>query len=208
MSLRNTPLPLSDSSLLRLSPVSSANLGEHSLPTRDLVATIERWDGKQVAEYLSSFNRDEFDRNGRPPGFNILSRRLLFRQDRSRHYPDPSNLPETERQLFGDCGSSAFDKALVAMVGPCLVGIVYCEWLQFKQNETFWGYNLSFVDVHESWREQGIGSALITQLNTEPWLKGRHFCLTSYTMLGQERIAHVIERELRSQEFSIKQPWY
>jgi hypothetical protein len=27
-------------------------------------------------------------------------------------------------------------------------------------------------------------------------------------MLGQERIAHIIERELTSKEFFVQQPWY
>jgi len=202
------PSPFADSALLSLPPVRHTNLAEHCLPNRDIVMTVGRWDVGQVAHYLSSFDRNEFDRNGRPPGFAILSRRIISRHERSRHYPEPSDLPEEQRQPYGDCGSSRFDKALVALVGPCLVGIVYCEWLYFKRDEPFWGYNLSFIDVHESWREHGIGSALIKQLNSEPWLKGRNFCLTSYTLLGQERIAHVIDRELTSTEFALKQPWY
>lgn len=208
MSHPYTPPPLTDSALLRLPPVSQTNLAEHCLPRRDIVVTLERWDVGQVARYLASFDRNEFDQNGRPPGFDILNRRLISRQERCRHYPNPSELPDAQRQPYGDCGSSAFDKALVALVGPCLVGIAYCEWLYLKRDEDFWGYNLSFIDVHQSWREHGIGTALIKQLNSEPWLKGRNFCLTSYTLLGQERLAHVIERELTSTEFTLKQPWY
>lgn len=208
MSQRSIPPPLTDSALLGLPPVSHTNLAEHCLPHRDIVMTIERWNGGEVARYLSSFDRSEFDKNGRPPGFDILNRRLISRQDRSRHYPDPSEVPENQRQPYGDCGNSNFDHALAALVGPCLVGIVYCEWLYFNRDEPFWGYNLSFVDVHQSWRGHGIGTALIKQLNSEPWLTGRNLCLTSYTLLGQERLAHVIDRELTSTEFALKRPWY
>jgi predicted N-acetyltransferase YhbS len=97
---------------------------------------------------------------------------------------------------------------VVALAGPCLVGIVYYEWLQFKRAEIFWGYKLSFVDVHESWRENGIGSTLVKHLNSEPWLKGRNLCLTSYTELGEARIAHVIDRELTSTDVTMQHPWH
>jgi GNAT superfamily N-acetyltransferase len=72
----------------------------------------------------------------------------------------------------------------------------------------FWGYNLSFVDVHEAWRGHGIGSSLVKHLNHEPWLKGKTLCLTSYTELGQKHLAHVIDREITSTDFLVKQPWY
>ena len=117
-------------------------------------------------------------------------------------------LPDNQRQPYGDCQSANFDQALAAIVRPCLVGIVYCEWSYFKRDEAFWGYNLSCVDVHQSWRGHGIGTALIKQLNSEPWLTGRNLCLTSYTLLGKERLAHVIDRELTSMKFAVTQPWY
>lgn len=199
---------LSDSALLKTPLVASGSIAELRLPHRDIVLTVERWDSRQVAEYLLSFNLREFDHNGRPPGFDILNRRLLVRQHKSAYYPDPATLPESQRQSHGECGSVAFDKALVARVGPCMVGILYCEWLRLERDETFWGYNLSFVDVHESWRGNGIGSSLIRHLNKEAWLQGKNLCLTCYTALGQERLAHVVARELTSTEFAIKQPWY
>jgi hypothetical protein len=199
---------LSDRDLLRLPLVGPASMVELSLPRRDIVMTVERWTSWQVAEYLLSFNVRDFNQNGRPPGFDLLSRRLLIRQHKSGHYPDPSTLPEPQRQPYGLCGSVEFDKALVARVGPCMVGILYCEWLRLERDETFWGYNLSFVDVHESWRGNGIGSSLIRHLNKEPWLQGKNLCLTCYTALGQERLAHVVARELTSTEFALKQPWY
>ena len=208
MTHHSPPTNIPQGALLQTSPVSQNTLEEMRLPRRGIAVTIDRWASHQVAAYLSSFGIEEFDRNGRPPGFKILSRRILSRQFRSLPYPAPSELPVEQQQPFGQCGSFEFDRALVALVGPCLVGIVYCEWLRFKREETFWGYNLSFVDVHESWRGNRISSALIAKLNNEPWLKGRHLCLTSYTELGQERIAHVISRELTSPDFSIKQPWY
>lgn len=208
MSRFSTPPALTDSALLRLPPINSENSTEANLPGRDTLFSVERRTSHQIAHYLSSFGLREFDHNGRPPGFSILSRRLIARHHTSRYYPDPLELPEAQQQPYGNCGSVEFDKALCAMVGPCLIGIVYCEWMLFKRDETFWGYNLSFVDVHASWRENGIASALIKRLNIEPWLAGKNLCLTSYTGLGQERIAHVVTRELTSTNYTLKQPWY
>lgn len=199
---------LSDAALLKLPLVAPQSIAELTLPRRDIVLTVERWNSRQVADYLISFNLREFDHNGRPPGFDILNRRLLTRQHKSAYYPDPATLPESQRQSHGDCGSVNFDKAIVARVGPCMVGILYCEWLRLPRDEPLWGYNFSFVDVHQSWRGNGIATSLVRHLNTEPWLKGKNLCLTCYTALGQERLAHVLARELTSTEFTIKQPWY
>ena len=207
MSQRSTPPPLADSAVLGLATVSHTHLAEHCLPHRDIVLTIERWNGGEMARYLSSLDRGEFEQNGRPPGFDFLTRRLISRQDRPRLYPGPSELPDNQRQPYGDCQSANFGQSLAAIVRPCLVGIEHCEWVYVTRDDAFWGYNLSFVDVHQSWRGHGIGTALINQLNSKPWLTGRTLCLTSYTLLGQERLAHVIDGELTSTEFAGKQPW-
>ena len=67
-------------------PRFHTHLAEHCLPHRDIVLTIERWNGGEVARYLSSFDRGEFDQNGRPPGFDILNRRS------SRDRIDPASI--------------------------------------------------------------------------------------------------------------------
>ena len=203
MSQRSTPPPLTDSALLRLAPVSHTNLAEHCLPDRNIVLTIERRNGGQVARYLWSFDRGEFFKT------DVLqnSTSLLVASSRDRIDPAPSELPDNQRQPYGDCQSANFNQALAVIVGPRLVGTVYCEWLYVTTDDAFWGYNLSFVDEHLSWRGHGIGTALIKQLNSEPWLTGRNICLTKYTLLGQERLTHVFDRDLTSTEFAVKQSW-
>jgi hypothetical protein len=174
---------------------------EVSLKRSSALAEVGVWGLRQLAEFLRGYTPREFDAQGRPPGFSLLNQRFVSRFHRSEPYPDPATLPDWQRQSSGAQPSSKFDRAIVATVGPCLAGILYCEWKHFKGESSFWGYHLAFVDVHESWRGLGIASILIRELDKQPWLQGRILQLSSYTREGYETLRPVIGRELRAQSY-------
>ena len=166
-----------------------------------MLAHIDVWNVRQVASYLSGFDAKELDSHGRPPGFALLNERFISRARSSESYPDPSTLPLWQRQPHGECPSSTFDRAIVAQVGPCVTGILYCEWMRMRNGDPFWGYHLAFVDIHKSWRGLGLASALFRDLDSQEWLRGKILQLSSYTREGSQHLRHVIRRELKADEY-------
>jgi GNAT superfamily N-acetyltransferase len=166
---------------------------------------LEKWSGREVRAFLLSFEPEAFDSQGRAPGFSILNRRFIHREYHSDVYPDPYVCPPWQRQSFGECRSGEFDRALIARVGPCVVGILCCQWKQISidDKQRFWAYQLAFVDVHESWRDRGLSSALIRELDKQEWLRGKILHLSSYTPEGFRRLRKVVSRELRAEEYIV-----
>lgn len=183
--------------------------GECSLKGSLAIASIELWDGRQVSEFLRGFEADAFDSHDRPPGYALLNRRIVSRGESSEVYPNPESCHPWQRQATGGRQSGEFDRALVARIGPCVAGILYCDWKKVpSESGPFWAYHLPFVDVHESWRGRGIASALIRDLDSQEWLRGKILQLSSYTRDGYEKLRHVISRSLRAEEYIVLHPEY
>lgn len=190
------------------SKASSGSRGEYALKGVPAIASVEVWNVRQVREFLLGFDPGAFDRHGRPPGFSLFNRRFITREQCSDVYPEPHSCPEWQRQSIGGRRSGAFDRALVARVGPVVAGILYCEWRQIKSDCSFWAYHLAFVDVHESWRDRGISSALLRELDKQEWLRGKILQLSGYTCDGATKLRKVVSRELKAEEYMVLDPEY
>ena len=173
-----------------------------------LTPAVQSWVLADVEAFLRSFSPEQFDSKLRTCGFGILGRRFLKRGIVAEEYPDPEGLPCWQRQERGGCSSSTFDRALVARVGPDIVGIVYCEWLRMPGETSAWVYALSMVDVHEAWRGRGVATTLLRELNKQPWLSDKILWLTGFTPLGRERLPSVLKRELSAETYIVLAPAY
>lgn len=173
-----------------------------------LALSVLSWRLADVEAFLRSFSPEQFDSKGRPPGFDILNRRFLNRGVVAEKYPEPESFPCWQRQERGARSSSTFDRALVAQVGPEIVGIVYCEWLRMPGENAPWVYALSMVDVHEAWRGRGVATALLRALDEQPWLSDKILWLNGFTPLGRERLPSVLKRELAAQNYIVLAPTY
>lgn len=181
---------------------------EFSLKGVPAIAALEVWAVRQVKEFLLGFDQKALNSNDRPPGFSIFNRRFITRERYSEVYPDPDTCPLWQRQPTGGRCSGEFDRALVARVGPCVAGILYCEWKQIGVDRKFWAYHLAFVDIHESWRDRGLSSALIRELDKQEWLRGKILQLSGYTPEGLTKLRNVISRELKAEHYMVLHPEY
>ncbi len=164
-------------------------------------ASIEDWSFYNVAQYVSSFHKDELHGHECLPGFTMFGKQILQRIKYSKSsYPDPQSLSEWERQDQGNCPAHQFDHALVARVGPAVVGVLYCQWSHLGN---FWYYYLRYIDVHSAWRGLGVASSLLENLDKADWLKNKAVYLTDLTDDGKRFLVGTIKKTLKPKDYII-----
>jgi hypothetical protein len=57
--------------------------------------------------------------------------------------------------------------------------------------------------VHEAWQKRGIAVALLKALDKQPWMNKKILKLTSFSLMGRERLSNVIFRELKAKNYIV-----
>lgn len=192
------------------------SFAEGSLKNSAAIASIEVWEIDQVVNYIDSLPSEGTVKGSiltRPSGFELFSDSLVQRRYdyRNQTYPDPSELPEWQRQTFGNCKEHVFDRALIARVGPAITGVLYCRWIKqlpFNPEKSYWSYNLSYVDIHADWRDRGIASSLLKALDQQTWLHDKIIRMTDFTQDGKKWLCKTVDRELKAERYILLPPNY
>ena len=84
---------------------------------------------------------------------------------------------------------------LVASISKKIIGVLKIEW--GAETKDYWHYVLSQIDVHNDFREKGIGVRLIKELNDLDVLRYRVLRMPRvFTEMGAKYVKPVLERDL------------
>lgn len=90
-------------------------------------------------------------------------------------------------------------RAVVAKADSQAVGIIALQWVKFYM--PFWHYHIRWIDVHQDYKNQGVGTNLVRYLNKADFIKGKVLFLSMLTREGQMYIAKVMKKELLAKDY-------
>lgn len=174
---------------------------------------------QKIVESLKSTNVKvkflaEFSRHQREfAGFTYLNTATIHDlKDFTYEYRSARDLSPLEIQADSGLPNTEYHRAITATTQGNLVGILICEWIKYPErwNQTFWQYNIKFIDVHEDekWRKKGIATSLIKELDKADFLDSKILRVGIYSELGKEHIKKVIDRELKAEKYALIQHNY
>jgi GNAT superfamily N-acetyltransferase len=170
------------------------------------VARIAIWGIDEIAEFAS---RDipTYDLNNMGDkaflGFAYLGPSLpedLRRVDPDHDYARASNLSPMEVQPDGGLPKEMYHRMVTASVDGKLAGIRVCQWTHFGR---FWSYHGRWVDVHEDYRNLGIGTGLVRAVDQADFLKDKILRIGMFSPLGGMYMKNVLQRELKALDYAV-----
>jgi hypothetical protein len=170
-------------------------------------AQISIWDFRQI-EHFASQNLPTYDLNNMGDksfvGFAYLGPSLpydLKRVDPKHVYSEETDLSPLEIQAQTDLRKEEYHRAITASVDQALVGILTCQWVKF--HEDFWHYHVRWIDVHEDYKNQRVGTNLVRALDDVEFVKGKILSLGMLSIEGTDHIARVIKRDLKARDYAL-----
>jgi GNAT superfamily N-acetyltransferase len=135
--------------------------------------------------------------------FKAIDMKRLYRK---KKYEQEINLSFLEIHPQPLQSKDTYHKALAAYEQDQLAGILVCQWIKGKN--PFWTYHIKFIDVHEDYKHNGVGTHLTKALDQADFLKGHILQKGTYSHDGKKHIAHVMERELKAKDYALIPAWY
>jgi hypothetical protein len=114
---------------------------------------------------------------------------------------DAQELSPLEIQTPGGQGKKNYHRAIVATLGGEPIGITVCEWTKFSSD--YWNYHLRYIDVDETYKNQGVGTNMIRALDEADFLKGKILKTSMFSQEGHRFIRHVMQRELKAEDYAV-----
>ena len=94
-----------------------------------------------------------------------------------------------------------YHKAITASLDDSLLGMLLCQWT--KSGWDFWHYHIRFVDIHNDYKNQGIGTKLIQELDKAEFIKGKILLIGMLSEQGRDYMRNVVKRELKGKDYAL-----
>mgnify|MGYP003998478119 FL=1 len=134
---------------------------------------------------------------------NTLDMEWLFEENKYEEETKLTPLEDNARPLQN---KEFYHRALAAYDDDQLAGILICQWN--KGRNDFWTYHIKFIDVHEDYKNLGVGTHLTKALDQANFLKGHILKRGISSDQGKAYIAHVMDRELKAKDYAVIPPRY
>jgi GNAT superfamily N-acetyltransferase len=165
------------------------------------------WDLPALCRYVCnaraggevSYNFDKGTVSGfRYFGCNVFEREPTLAASR---YRDTTEMSLLERQEYSTRNDGEYDRALVALDRGNVCAVLFCVWI--KDSLPFWRYHLRWLDVHEEYRNRGVGSAMLEALDGAKFLSGKILQLSCFSNEGRSFLRRAIGEKLTAQSYAL-----
>jgi len=116
-------------------------------------------------------------------------------------YSKEESLSPMEVQNGTKLKTADYHKALVALSEGDLIGVLLLPWM--KDRCPFWRYQIQIIDVHKDFRNQGVATALIQELEISSFLDNKIIQRGPLTPDGAEYSDKVFQRLLKAEHYAL-----
>jgi len=164
---------------------------------------VDTWGFKRLKEYVSGLPTCRKGMSSVLEGFAFFGPTPLYHLEsfKDEKYSEASNLSLLEIQQDRTLPNQKYHRALVALHESVLCGIFLCDW--GKRPFDFWKYHTKHLDVHEDYRNLGVGTRLVKSLDQADFLESKILQIGTYTVDGENYIQKVMERELKGKNYAL-----
>jgi len=173
----------------------------------DKEINIETWNFEQLEKY--SLENIKPLKNGETfQGFNLFRPSSLncLKCHRDVPYKENQNLTPLEIQTERHLDNIQYHRALIAFHKKELCGIYFLKWI--KNSENFWHYHPSYLEVHQKYKNKGLGTNLVKALDKSNFLNSKILMLGTYTYEGELYIEKIVNKELKAKNYALITYYY
>jgi hypothetical protein len=171
-------------------------------------ARIEVWDYEKL-RHFSSQGRPTDNRYNNEcaffEGFSLFGTHTQYKLmgfDRDAPYSrEERTLSPPEIQEDRTRSNAEYCKSLVALERDEVTGLLVLPWV--REPYSFWHYRIQFIDVHDSYRNERVGTNLVKALDKSDFVKGRIVRVGGFSEDGERFIKKVIKTELHARDYAV-----
>ncbi|MFH1589337.1 MAG: GNAT family N-acetyltransferase [archaeon] len=168
---------------------------------------IDIWKPEKIINYVSQDLPTHNKFNNRViqfKGFSYFSPELeydILNFDLNNKYEQETDLSPLEIQTKQNFQKKDYVKAIVATKNKSVVGFLLTRWAKFYHN--YWFNQVTYIDVHKDFQNQGIGTELMKTLNSVDFAKNKILYIGMLSDDGEKYMRPVIEKELKAKDYAL-----
>ncbi|MBT3404842.1 hypothetical protein HN832_02075 [archaeon] len=166
------------------------------------IKIVDNLEMENILSNMKNSVNDPFSRCPTFVKFQYLGPRMIkerFTDD--SNYFNEADLSPMEKQEDLTLENEKYDRSILALSGREIIGICALQWV--KQGNNFWRYHTRFIDVVENKRNKRVGTHLIRELGTAPFIQNKIWEVGRFRLEGKKYIRHVIMRELKGSNIAL-----
>ena len=127
---------------------------------------------------------------------------VLDSYDSKIYSEDSANLTSLELHENMSLLDKEYHRFVVASYDDEIIGILVSDWIK-DLRYPFWSFRIGFIDVHNDYKELGVGTNIISALDKADFLDSKIVRIGNFSIEGELYILPVINKSLKAKNYAL-----